>query len=62
VSSDGPDHDRHFVVEVAVDGQVIGTGEGRSRREAETHAAQAALDWIEAQPPADPATSEVATP
>ena len=47
VSSDGPDHDRHFVVEVAVDGDVLGTGEGRSRREAETHAAEAALDRIE---------------
>ncbi len=47
VSSDGPDHDRHFVVEVAVDGDVLGRGEGRSRREAETHAAEAALDRIE---------------
>ena len=49
VSSEGPDHDRHFVVEVAVDGDVVGSGEGRSRREAETHAAEAALERIEAQ-------------
>ena len=48
LSSDGPDHDRHFVVEVTVDGVVVGTGEGRSRREAETHAAQAALEGIDA--------------
>lgn len=48
VSSEGPDHDRHFLVEVAVDGVVLGQGEGRSRREAETHAAQAALEHIEA--------------
>jgi len=48
VSADGPDHDRHFVVEVAVDGDVLGSGEGRSRREAETHAAEAALQQIEA--------------
>ena len=47
VSSEGPDHDRHFVVEVAVDGTVIGTGEGRSRREAETHAAEAALEHLD---------------
>jgi ribonuclease III len=47
VSSDGPDHDRHFVVDVAVDGDVLGRGEGRSRREAETHAAEAALARIE---------------
>lgn len=48
VSSDGPDHDRHFVVEVAIDGTVVGTGEGRSRREAETHAAEAALERLDA--------------
>jgi ribonuclease-3 len=43
VSSEGPDHDRHFVVEVAIDGEVRGVGEGRSRREAETRAAESAL-------------------
>jgi len=48
VSSDGPDHDRHFVVEVAIDGDVLGTGEGRSRRDAETQAAEAALERIDA--------------
>jgi ribonuclease-3 len=46
VSSDGPDHDRHFVVEVAIEGDVIGLGEGHSRREAETHAAEAALEHL----------------
>ncbi|MEX1295535.1 MAG: ribonuclease III [Candidatus Limnocylindrales bacterium] len=56
VSSDGPDHDRHFVVEVAVDGTVVGSGEGRSRREAETHAAEAALESIES------AATETVTP
>jgi len=49
VSSEGPDHDRHFVVEVAVDGVVRGQGEGRSRREAETRAAEAALEAIDAR-------------
>jgi len=49
VSSDGPDHDRHFVVEVAIDGIVVGAGEGRSRREAETHAAEAALEHIDTE-------------
>jgi ribonuclease-3 len=48
VSSDGPDHDRHFVVEVSIDGTVVGTGEGHSRREAETHAAETALEHIDA--------------
>ena len=47
VSSEGPDHDRHFVVEVAVDGLVLGEGEGRSRREAETMAAEVALEALD---------------
>jgi ribonuclease-3 len=55
VSSEGPDHDRHFVVEVSVDGRVLGEGEGRSRREAETLAAVAALEVLdEGAPPAAP--------
>ncbi|MFV2062679.1 MAG: ribonuclease III, partial [Chloroflexota bacterium] len=49
VSSDGPDHDRHFVVEVSVEGVVLGIGEGRSRRVAETGAALVALDAIESK-------------
>ena len=57
VSSEGPDHDRHFVVEVSIDGEVIGSGEGRSRREAETHAAEDALGQL----PLDTST-EVTTP
>ena len=47
VSSEGPDHDRHFVVEVLVDGSVLGGGEGRNRREAETMAAEVALETLE---------------
>jgi ribonuclease-3 len=47
VSSDGPDHDRHFIVEVSVDGSVVGMGEGRNRREAETMAAEVALAALE---------------
>ncbi len=51
-SSEGPDHDRHFVVEVAIDGEVYGVGEGRNRREAETRAAEVALERLEAGPAA----------
>ena len=51
MSSEGPDHDRHFVVEVAVDGDVLGSGEGRNRREAETQAAEAALERIDSDAP-----------
>jgi ribonuclease-3 len=57
VSSDGPDHDRHFVVEVAIDGVVMGTGEGRSRREAETRAAEAALQRLDAASAAEAVTT-----
>ena len=48
VSSDGPDHDRHFVVEVSLEGRILGVGEGHSRREAETMAAEAAMATIDA--------------
>jgi ribonuclease-3 len=51
VSSDGPDHDRHFIVEVAIAGEVIGRGEGPSRREAETQAAEAALVRLQQESP-----------
>ncbi|HWH23444.1 MAG TPA: ribonuclease III [Candidatus Limnocylindria bacterium] len=43
VSDEGPPHSRHFVVEVLIDDVVLGRGEGRNRREAETEAAVHAL-------------------
>jgi len=42
----GPDHDREFTVEVSVDGDVIGSGRGKSKRQAEMAAAQAALEGL----------------
>jgi ribonuclease-3 len=42
----GPDHEKSFRIEVWVDGEVLGTGEGPSRRVAETAAAAQALDRI----------------
>jgi ribonuclease-3 len=48
VSMTGPDHARHYVVEVVVNGRVIGRGEGANRRIAETEAAAAALAVVEA--------------
>ena len=42
----GPDHDRDFTVEVSVDGDVIGSGRGKSKRQAEMAAAQAALEGL----------------
>lgn len=53
IDATGPDHDRRFRVEVVVADRVLGTGEGASRRVAETHAAAEALVGIEAGPGSD---------
>jgi ribonuclease-3 len=39
----GPDHYKHFTVEVCLDGNVVGKGGGRSKKEAEQQAAREAL-------------------
>lgn len=41
--SEGPPHDRVFTASVAVDGKDMGHGSGRSKKEAESNAAAAAL-------------------
>jgi ribonuclease-3 len=46
VEASGPDHDKVFQVEVVVGGRVIGVGEGRSRRLAETEAAAYAIEAL----------------
>jgi len=48
----GPDHERIFRVEVWVEGEVLGIGEGSSRRVAETAAADEALRRLRASSPA----------
>lgn len=47
VASSGPDHDKRFVAHVYIGGRGYGTGTGRSKKEAEQHAARAALDRLE---------------
>lgn len=42
----GPDHDKHFSVEVLLDGNRIGKGGGRSKKEAEQQAAREALELM----------------
>ena len=42
----GPDHDRVFIMEAAVDNQVVGRGKGRTKKEAEQLAAKAALEHM----------------
>lgn len=54
VQLDGPDHARHYVVEAIVHGEVLGHGEGRSRRAAETQAAREALERLAGQVAVDP--------
>lgn len=41
VESEGPDHDKRFTAQVLVDREVVGTGEGRSKKGAEQQAAEA---------------------
>ena len=43
VGESGPDHDKQFRVEVSLNGRVVGTGEGKSKKRAEQSAAQAAI-------------------
>jgi len=42
----GPDHDKQFTVEVTVNGEVLGSGTGSSKKLAEKEAARAALERL----------------
>lgn len=46
VSESGPDHDKHFVFEVLLNSNSVGTGGGRSKKEAEQNAAREALELM----------------
>ena len=46
VEENGPDHDKHFVVEVRLNSNVIGRGEFRSKKGAEQLAAKEALELM----------------
>lgn len=46
VGETGPDHNKHFVVEVHLNSNVIGKGGGRSKKEAEQQAAREALELM----------------
>ena len=41
--SEGPDHDKTFYMEVKVNGKVLGEGSGKTKKDAEQHAAHTAL-------------------
>ena len=40
---DGPDHDKHFVVAMYIDGEMFASGEGHSKQDAQTMAAKEAV-------------------
>lgn len=50
VATNGPDHDKLFHVEVVVNDQCLGRGEGKSKRRAEKSAAAAALETLKHLP------------
>jgi ribonuclease-3 len=47
----GPPHDRHFTCAAMIDGDVVGVGTGRTKKEAEQAAARRALEALEARRP-----------
>ena len=46
VGESGPDHDKQFQVEVKLNGRVVGTGVGKSKKRAEQMAAQTAIEAL----------------
>ena len=46
VGQSGPDHDKQFEVEVALNGKVVGRGTGSSKKRAEQDAARAAIEKL----------------
>lgn len=51
VRHDGPDHARRFFAVVALEGEVVGEGEGRAKKQAEQAAARAAWERLTALSP-----------
>jgi ribonuclease III len=47
IKEDGPDHAKEFTIEVIVNGKIIATGRGNSKRHAETEAARTALESMD---------------
>ena len=49
VGEEGPDHDKRFFVEVTLNGTAIGSGSGRSKKEAEQMAAHMGIQSLESK-------------
>lgn len=52
VSESGPDHDKCFVTEIAVGGNVLGEGNGKTKKQSEQEAAKQALEKLQQTPEA----------
>lgn len=48
VNSSGPDHEKIFTAEVMIDGEIVGSGSGSSKKTAEIEAAREALEKLNA--------------
>ncbi|NQS99115.1 MAG: ribonuclease III [candidate division Zixibacteria bacterium] len=46
MSESGPDHKKIYTIEVSLNGKILGTGEGRSKKRAEQKAAREALEKL----------------
>ena len=51
ISETGPDHEKFFVTEITVGGNVLGKGEGRSKKQSEQAAAKKALHELQKNSP-----------
>jgi ribonuclease-3 len=58
VAAEGPDHARVFTVAVVVEGERLGVGQGRSKREAQQAAAREALIALAAAEDAEADTTD----
>lgn len=47
IDEKGPDHNKQFVAQISVGDQVLGNGEGKSKKEAEQNAAKVALNKLQ---------------
>jgi ribonuclease-3 len=49
VTESGPDHHKLYTIEVRIGNEVVGTGKGHNKKDAEQNAAQAALERLQQQ-------------
>ena len=54
VEESGPSHEKRFVTEIAIGGDVLGRGEGRSKKQSEQEAARRALEELKGDGEVDP--------